>query len=125
MLIGFDKIVEERILDAQRRGEFDNLPGAGKPLDLEESCSVPDDLRIAYKILKNADYLPPELELKKEIVKTEELLAGMEDTSEKYLVLKKLNFMKMKFNLLRNTSVVFEETEIYSEKLVERFGKNR
>jgi len=65
MLPGFDKIVEERILDAQRKGEFDNLPGAGKLLDLEESGSVPEDLRIAYKILKNADYIPPELELKK------------------------------------------------------------
>lgn len=123
MLPCFNKIIEERILDAQRKGEFDNLPGAGKPLDFEESGSVPEDLRIAYKILKNADYIPPELELKKEIVKTEELLAGMEDTSEKYRVLKKLNFMKMKFNLLRNTSVMFEETEIYSEKLVNRFSK--
>ena len=123
MLQGFYKIVEERILDAQRKGEFDNLPGAGKPLDFEESGSVPEDLRIAYKILKNADYIPPEIELIKDIVKTEELLADMEDTAEKYRVLKKLNFMKMKLNLMRNTSILFEETEIYSEKLVNRFAK--
>ena len=123
MLPGFDKIVEERILDAQRKWEFDNLPGAGKPLDLEESGSVPEDLRIAYKILKNADYIPPELELKKEIRKTEELLAGMEDTAEKYRVLKKLNYMIMKVNLLRNTPVMFEESELYAEKLVDKFGQ--
>ena len=123
MLPGFDKIVEERILDAQRKGEFDNLPGVGKPLDLEESGSVPEDLRIAYKILKNADYIPPELELKKEIRKTEELLAGMEDTAEKYRVLKKLNYMIMKVNLLRNSPVMFEESELYAEKLVDKFGQ--
>lgn len=122
MLPGFDKIVEERILDAQRKGEFDNLSGAGKPLDLEDSGSVPEDLRIAYKILKNADYIPPELELKKEIRKTEELLAGMEDTAEKYRVLKKLNYMIMKVNLLRNTPVMFEESELYAEKLADKFG---
>jgi len=122
MLPGFDKIVEERILDAQRKGEFDNLQGAGKPLDLEDSGSVPEDLRIAYKILKNADYIPPELELKKEIRKTEELLAGMEDTAEKYRVLKKLNYMIMKVNLLRNTPVMFEESELYAEKLIDKFG---
>ncbi|MBA3036419.1 MAG: DUF1992 domain-containing protein [Desulfobacterium sp.] len=123
MLPGFDKIIEQRILDAQKRGEFENLSGTGKPLTFEESGSVPEDIRIAYKILKNADYIPPEIELKKEIIKTEELLAGMEDTAEKYRVLKKLNFMKMKFNLLRNTSVIFEENEVYAEKLVDRFGK--
>ncbi|MGB5157325.1 DnaJ family domain-containing protein [Desulfobacterium sp. N47] len=123
MLPGFDKIIEQRILEAQKRGEFDNLSGTGKPLEFEESCTVPEDLRIAYKILKNADYLPPEIELKKEIIKTEELLAEMEDAPEKYRVLKKLNFMKIKFNLLRNTSVIFEETEIYAEKLVEKFGR--
>ncbi|MBU1052967.1 MAG: DUF1992 domain-containing protein [Proteobacteria bacterium] len=123
MLDGFYKIVEERILNAQRKGEFDNLPGAGKPLILEETCMVPEDLRIAYKILKNADYIPPEIELKKEIVKTEELLADMEETAEKYQTIKKLNFMKMKLNLMRNTTVLFEETEIYAEKLVNRFAK--
>jgi hypothetical protein len=123
MLPGFDKIVEERIQAAQRKGEFDNLPGSGKPLDLDESGSVPEDLRVAYKILKNADYIPPELELKKEIRKTEDLLASMEDTAEKYKVLKKLNYMVMKVNLLRNAPVMFEESELYSEKLVDKFGK--
>ncbi|RPJ12372.1 MAG: DUF1992 domain-containing protein, partial [Desulfobacteraceae bacterium] len=80
-------------------------------------------LRIAYKILKNADYIPPELELKKEIRKTEELLAGMEDTAEKYKVMKKLNYMIMKVNLLRNTPVMFEESEHYAGKLIDKLGQ--
>ena len=58
MLAGFDKIVEERIRDAQRRGMFNHLEGAGKPLKPDEFANVPEELRMAYKILKNADMLP-------------------------------------------------------------------
>jgi hypothetical protein len=59
--------------------------------------------------------------LKKEIKQTEDLLAGMQDTAEKYRTLKKLNFLIMKLNTLRNTSVVFEMPQQYEEKLVGRF----
>ncbi|MBL7180161.1 MAG: DnaJ family domain-containing protein [Pseudomonadota bacterium] len=121
MIPGFDKIVEARILKAQKKGEFNNLAGSGRPLKFENSC-VPEDLRLAYKILKNADCLPPEIELKKQIQRTEDLLAGMQDTSEKYRVLKKLNFLIMKLNTLRNTSINLEMPQQYSDKLADRFG---
>ncbi len=125
MLTGFEKIIEERILKAQRQGEFDNLPGHGKPLRMEEGCSLPDDLRMGYKILKNADCLPPEIELKKEIWQTEELLTGMADTKEKYQTLKRLNYLIMKLNTLRNTSIHFEMPQVYLGKLTDRFGEKR
>ena len=76
MLYGFQKIVEERIKMAQREGEFDDLPGAGKPLVFDGGANVPEDLRIAYKMLKNADCLPPEIELKNEIRRTERRHCG-------------------------------------------------
>ena len=63
--------------EAQERGEFDALSGAGRPLALEPDGHIAEDLRLAYKILKNAECLPPEVELKKEIEKTEDLLAAM------------------------------------------------
>ncbi|HSM47779.1 MAG TPA: DnaJ family domain-containing protein [Draconibacterium sp.] len=122
MIPGFEKIVEERILIAQRKGEFDNLEGAGKPLNLDELAGVPEELKLSYKILKNADCLPPEIEIKKEIHKTEDLLAGMDDTAEKYKVMKKLNFLIMKLNSIRKSSVEFEMPEKYLSNLVERFG---
>jgi len=123
MLTGFEKIVEERIRDAQQRGEFENLSGAGKPLALENDSLVPEEIRLAYKILKNADCLPPEIELKKQIVQTEELLAGMEDTVEKYRTLKKLNLLISKFNAMRSASISFDMPQRYEQKLVERFGQ--
>ncbi|MEE4358220.1 MAG: DnaJ family domain-containing protein [Desulfococcaceae bacterium] len=123
MINGFGKIVEERIRLAQLKGDFNNLPGSGKPLEYQDDVHVPEDLRLAYKILKNADCLPPEIELKKEIVRTEELIAGMEDTPEKYRAIKKLNFLIMKFNTIRNTSAHFELPQKYMEKVVDRIEK--
>ncbi len=125
MFPGFSRIVEERIRRAQERGDFENLEGSGKPLVFENDSLVPEELRLAYKILKNADCLPPELELKKEIARTEDLLKGMQDTAEKYRVLKKLNFLIMKLNTLRNTSIEFEMPQRYAAKVVERIDKNR
>jgi hypothetical protein len=120
MFPGFEKIVEERILVAQKKGEFDNLPGAGKPLNLDELAGVPEELRLAYKILKNANCLPPELELRKEIRQTEDLLAGMNDTALRYRTLKKLNFLIVKLNSMRNTAIAFQEPQLYMDKLAAR-----
>ena len=121
MFSGFTKIVEERIRKAQRNGKFEKLAGSGKPLALEDDRHIAEDLRLSYKILKIADCLPPEVELKKEIERTEDLLRGMEETAEKYRLLKKLNFLIMKLNSTRNSSVEFEVPQRYSAKLVDRF----
>jgi hypothetical protein len=121
MFAGFTKIVEDRIRQAQRNGEFENLAGAGQPLKMEEDRHIAEELRLSYKILKNADCLPPEIELKKEIERAEELLSGMGETAEKYRILKKLNFLIMKLNSTRNSSIEFEVPQRYSARLVDRF----
>lgn len=58
MLPILDQLVEQRIARAQTQGEFDGLPGAGRPLDLSEPPLVPEDVRIANRILKNAGLVP-------------------------------------------------------------------
>ena len=128
MLPGFDRIIEERIRRAQQKGEFENLTGSGKPLVFKDDGHVAEELRLAYKILKNADCLPAEIQLKKEIKRTEELLSGMQDTAAKYRTLKKLNFLIMKLNAMGNMPIDFEMPQKYSAKLVERLeapGKNK
>lgn len=124
MISGFEKIVEERIRKAQEQGAFDNLPGAGQPLDFSQDAQVPEDLRLPYKILKNADCLPPEIALKKEIHRTEELLAQMPDTAERYATLKKLNFLIMKFNASRQGSACFDIPQYYLAEVTERLSTN-
>jgi len=119
----FDKIAEKKIREAMDNGEFDDLPGKGKPLQLEDDRHIPQDIRLAHKILKNADCLPPELELRKEILSIEELLDGVRDTKEKYRQIKKLNYLIMKLNMSRSSSVDLEKNQVYYEKLVEKMGK--
>lgn len=116
------KIVEQRILEAQERGEFDNLPGHGKPLHLEDDSNVPEDLRIAYKILKNADCLPPEIQERKEINQMEDLLANMKDEKERFKLIKKINFKIMKLNVTGRKSPLLEEKQIYYRKLIDRIA---
>lgn len=60
-------LVEEQIRKAQARGDFDNLKGAGQPLDLSENPYEPPEMRMAFKILKDNDYAPYWIELGKEI----------------------------------------------------------
>jgi hypothetical protein len=120
MLTGFEKIIEERIRRAQQKGDFDHLPGSGKPLDLSDDRHIPEELRMAYKILKNSDCVPPEIELGKEIRKTEALLAGVEDLAQKHRILKKLNLMIMKLNAMRNSKVDFEMPQYYLEKITDQ-----
>ena len=119
----FRKIIEQRIREAQENGEFDNLPGQGEPLDFEDEGHVPEDLRLAYKILKNADCLPPELELKKEIRQMEDLLESIPDEKEKYRLIKKINYKVMKLNIMGHKSPLLEERQIYYKKLIDKFGQ--
>jgi hypothetical protein len=59
----FDLLAERKIAEALANGEFDDLPGAGQPLELDDDPLVPEELRLAYRILKNAGYVPPEVDL--------------------------------------------------------------
>lgn len=73
-----DVIAEERIARARDAGEFDNLPGAGKPLELDDDRLVPEELRVAYRILKNAGFLPPEVEAMREAASLQSLIRCLE-----------------------------------------------
>jgi len=125
MISGFEKIVEERIRRAFENGEFEDLEGLGEPLVLEDDSNVPEDLRLAYKILKNAECLPPEVELRKDIERTEDLIAAMPETVEKYRALKRLNFLIMKLNAMRRTSIGNEVPQLYSTRAVSRLERGK
>jgi hypothetical protein len=118
----FEKIADERIRQAIERGELDDLPGKGQPLVLEDDGHLPQDLRLAYKILKNANCLPPELELRKEIRTMQAMLAGIEDTQEKYRQIKKVNVLVMKLNMMRPVSAILEENQLYYERVLDRLA---
>ncbi len=120
MFLFIERLAEEAIQKAQREGQFDNLPGQGRPLPEEDLALVPSDLRMAYKVLKNAGCLPPELEREKEIRTALELLADMTDEAARYRQIRKLNYLTLKLNLSRRRPVDLERAEIYYERIVER-----
>ena len=81
-------LAEQRIAEAIANGELDDLPGAGRPLDLDDDALIPEELRLAHRILKNAGYIPPELETLNEIAQLERIAMG--DTT----AVKKLSLLK-------------------------------
>lgn len=74
-MFAFDRIVEQRLQQAEERGVFRDLPGSGRPLRLEDVSGVPADLRASYLMLKSNGFLPPELEAKKHWLQLRDLLA--------------------------------------------------
>lgn len=72
-----DQWAERNIRDAQIKGDFDNLPGSGEPLELEDDSHIAPELRAGYRLLKNAGCLPPELEQRREAVELVDLLKGI------------------------------------------------
>jgi len=116
----FQRIAENRILEAIDNGLFDNLQGKGKPLKFEDESHIPLELRMAYKILKNADCLPPELELRKEIVQLQDLVASLSDEAEKLKQMRRLNFLVMKLGMSRAVSPELLEHDLYTPKVLER-----
>src|ERR1700752_4973417 len=117
----FQRIAEQRILEAQRNGEFDNLPGKGKPLELEDLSWVPEDLRIGYHILKNAHVLPPEVELLKDIHTLEDLIKHVEDEDERRALAKSIQWKMIRLDMLKRRSPNLHTVRSYSRKLVAKF----
>jgi len=75
----FARIAEAKIQDGIERGDFDGLPGRGKPLQLEDLSHVPPHLRLGYKVLRNAGVAPPEVELRREVYRLDRQIAATQD----------------------------------------------
>lgn len=122
MLEAIRLIAERRISEAIEKGLLDTHGWRNRPLPMTYDNMVPDELRMAYKILKNAGYLPPEIEAKKEIQAIEDLLATCEDECTRVKQIKKLNYLVQKLNAMNGCGVSIEGQEEYYRKIVERIS---
>lgn len=93
-VLSVEAVVEERIQEAMRRGDFDDLPGAGQPLDLDDDPLVPPEVRVAYRILKNAGFVPPEVLERREIADLEAALAELADAAARKRALARLAVLR-------------------------------
>ncbi|MFN3480521.1 MAG: DnaJ family domain-containing protein [Thermodesulfovibrionales bacterium] len=117
----FQKIAERKIQEAMKNGEFDNLPNHGKPLDLNDDIHVPQDLRMAYRVLKNAGCLPPELELRNEIISLRMMIDSLDDDRERTKKIRELNFKILRLNELRKRPFNLEDFPEYESKIIDKF----
>jgi hypothetical protein len=98
--MSFDKIVEAIIKEAMERGEFEDLPGKGKPIDLTAYFDTPEEIRMAHSILKNAGVAPREVDLLKEIAELKQILAALLDEKKKPEIQKQIEKKQVEFNLM-------------------------
>jgi hypothetical protein len=115
-------IAENKIREAVKRGELDNLPCKGKPLKLDDLSHIPEELRAAYTLLKNAGVLPEELQLKKEIVSLQKLIDYCHQENERDLLMKKLTRKILRFDLLMDNRKVNSTLGYYKRKIYRKFG---
>lgn len=94
------KFIDEQIRNAVEAGEFDNLEGAGRPLDLDSYFNTPEDLRMAYSVLKSSKFVPEEVERLREIGDLKEKIESCADAAEKNKLIKILQERQLAFNLL-------------------------
>ena len=97
--MSFHKNADEKIKEAMTRGEFDNLPGKGRPLGLDAYFATPEDLRMGYSLLKNADIVPEEMELLKQIEGLKKSLDSSSDQIEKRAIQGQLSEKMTNFNM--------------------------
>ena len=122
-LSGFDMLAEQRIREAQAQGVFDDLPGAGAPLKLDDDAMVPEELRAAYRILKNSGYVPPEVEALRDLREIEQMLERARDDAERSKLAGKFNVLLARAGALRGRHFAIDSD--YFQKVAEKLANRR
>jgi hypothetical protein len=117
-------IAEQKIQEAMKNGDLTNEKWKNRPLPMEDDSFIPDDLKMAYKILKNSGYLPPEIEERKEVKRLEELIAVTEDEHVRLKQMKKLSVLLMKIDARRGKVSNIARQDNYYRKVVEKITLN-
>ena len=123
MLSIIQTIAERKIQQAINEGSLADLSHwKNKPLPPDDMAGVPDDLRMAYRLLKNAGYVPEEVTLKKEISRIEDLLVTCRDELEKITQLKRLGCLKTKLECRMGRAIQLGEDGPYYGRVVEKIS---
>jgi hypothetical protein len=111
-----DQIAEKKIIEAILKGELDYLPGQGQPLRPDDDSLVPEELRVAYRLLKNSGFLPAAANLRKEIAGVNQLLMEVVSKDEQMKLNKRMDYLLMQLNVMNPGSSICSE-EYYLKKL--------
>ncbi|MDD9982944.1 MAG: DUF1992 domain-containing protein [Gammaproteobacteria bacterium] len=119
-IMGFDSLVEARIERAIERGELTDLPGQGSPLSLDDDACVAPELRLAYRILKNAGFVPEEIELRREIMGLAVLIDATEG-AERTRAIARRDWLRARLALRGGIGTSLLEHQEYAERVARRF----
>ena len=119
----FFHLVEERIEQAERQGQFANLPGRGRPLQLDDLSGVPEELRASYILLKTHGFLPPELEARREWLRLRDLLAACADTGQLAAMQQNAQRAWLRYRLLMERAGFNEALLEYEEAILRRLDR--
>lgn len=97
--MSLESSIEKMIQKAIAAGEFDNLEGKGKPLDLTSYFNTPEDMRMAYSLLKSNQFVPEEVELMKEIAELRKQLGDTLDENERATLSRTLKQKTLELNV--------------------------
>jgi hypothetical protein len=114
-----DAMAEERIRQAQQEGVFENLPGTGAPLDLDDDPLVPEELRAAYRILKNSGFVPAEVEALRELREVEQAITREKSPDERSKLAGKLGILLTRAGALRGARAT---DDAYYQKIAEKLS---
>ena len=116
----FATIAERKIREAIRRGELDNLALKGRPIRAEDFSDVPEELRMGYKILKNAGILPAELQLNREILSLKDLIESCQNKEERKELKKRLTAKQLHYDILMEKIVPSAAYHHYEARIREK-----
>lgn len=89
--MSLEKFIDDQIKKAIAEGEFVNLSGSGQPIDLRPYFETPEDLRMCYSILKQANFVPAEVELLREVERLRNQYQATADDDARSLLHKAIN----------------------------------
>jgi hypothetical protein len=121
-MLCLELLAEKKIAEAMARGEFDDLPGQGRPLDLDADPLVPEDIRVAYRILKNAGYVPPEVEALRSISALERLIDSTPEGEQRRSAMLKLELLRAQLERFRPGRAAAAVQPRYRTRIVSRLG---
>ncbi|ACR28461.1 DUF1992 domain-containing protein [Burkholderia glumae] len=116
-----DALVEQRIAAAAARGEFDDLPGAGAPMELDDDLLVPAEVRMANRILKNAGFVPPAVEQLRALRNLQDEMRAVDDRATRCRLQAKVLACDMALESLRGGPLVVPRE--YCRRIAERLSE--
>ena len=120
----FDHIAERKILVAIERGELSGLPGQGAPLQMDDDTLIPVELRMGYRILSNAGFVPPKVETLRAIGDLERFVEDLPEGRPRSRALRKLQFLRLRLETSGRPPNMLNAGSRYARKLLGRLDEH-